>query len=302
MREGQKEILTEQTNYIITDMLRDVLRPGGTGYRAATNYEFDKPAAGKTGTTQNWKDAWFTGFTPELAASVWVGFDRNSVSLGRGQAGGVVAAPIWAQFMRDALQDKPSDWFSRPQGVYTITIDRQSGLLPTKDCKNIMTEYFLEGTIPTEYSRECGEKTGGNESFNIDIFNRKDESSRIFESPDSEDNGYSERYNMDFDMGIEDAEPPYMEDLEPEAYEGDAFPTDPYSFPEESDTAVGESFADQSEEAAGDESTGAGDVIGDVIGDSIENAPTTEDNAGSESQQPEDTSNPDTEESIGDLG
>ena len=215
MREGQKQILTEQTNYIITDMLRDVLRPGGTGYRAATNYGFDRPAAGKTGTTQNWKDAWFTGFTPDLVASVWVGFDRNSISLGRGQAGGIVAAPIWAQFMRDALQDTPAGWFSRPQGVYAINIDRETGLLPTKECEHIMTEYFLEGTIPTEYSTECGEGKGGDESFNIDIFNRKEDSSGFFGSPSGEDEPFAEEHDLDFDLGIEEDDQPYPA---PDAY------------------------------------------------------------------------------------
>jgi penicillin-binding protein 1A len=292
MRNGQNEILTEQTNYIITDMLRDVLRPGGTGYRAATTYEFDKPAAGKTGTTQNWKDAWFTGFTPELAACVWVGFDRNSVSLGRGQAGGVVAAPIWAQFMRDALQDKPSDWFSRPQGVYAITIDRQTGLLPTKDCKNIMTEYFLEGTIPTEYSRECGEEKGGNESFNVDIFNRKDDSSRFFESTEKEDNAFSERYDMDFDAGIQEAEPPPMENLEPDTYNGDVFPV-------ESDSLGVDDLSVESETAVGEELS-EGDFTG--VTDVVDENPSAEDNADSESGVPEHNSHSDTEETIGDLG
>jgi penicillin-binding protein 1A len=215
MREGQKQILTEQTNYIITDMLRDVLRPGGTGYGAATNYGFDRPAAGKTGTTQNWKDAWFTGFTPDLVASVWVGFDRNSISLGRGQAGGIVAAPIWAQFMRDALQDTPAGWFSRPQGVYAINIDRETGLLPTKKCEHIMTEYFLEGTIPNEYSTECGEGKGGDESFNIDIFNRKEDSSSFFGSPSGEDEPFAEEHDLDFDLGIEEDDQPYPA---PDAY------------------------------------------------------------------------------------
>jgi len=175
MKEGEHRIISEQTNYIITDMLRDVLRPGGTGYMAATNSGFDRPAAGKTGTTQNWKDAWFTGFTPELVACVWVGFDRNSISLGRGQAGSVVAAPIWAQFMRDALKDKPAEWYSRPEGVYPIKICKVSGLLPTSECKSTMTEYFLNGTIPTEYCTEC--RGGKDKSFNIEIFKRNRSSS-----------------------------------------------------------------------------------------------------------------------------
>ncbi|MGQ9615812.1 MAG: PBP1A family penicillin-binding protein [Spirochaetota bacterium] len=197
MREGERRILSEETNYILIDMLRDVLRPGGTGYRAAAEAGFDKPAGGKTGTTQNWKDAWFTGFTPDLVASVWVGFDRQGVSLGRGQAGGVVAAPIWAKFMRDALKDKEGEWYSRPKGVYAIKICKASGLLPTKYCKNIITEYFLEGTIPTEYCTICSD--GGKETlFKKDIFERDrsssiqklkepDQGSRVFPgTPDSE--------------------------------------------------------------------------------------------------------------------
>jgi penicillin-binding protein 1A len=204
MRRGRRQVLSEQTNYIVVDMLRDVLRPGGTGYRAATNNGFEKPAAGKTGTTQNWKDAWFTGFTPDLVASVWVGFDRNSISLGRGQAGGVVAGPIWAQFMRDATQDNPATWYSRPKGVYAITIDRNTGLLPKKGCKDIMTEYFLEGTIPTEYSTECGEvKTS--DSFNIDIFNRKEESPNIFgDLPEPGITEHRKEPGVWYDSGIED--------------------------------------------------------------------------------------------------
>jgi penicillin-binding protein 1A len=175
-RKGKQQIISEQTNYIMLDMLRDVFKPGGTGYRAATENGFDKPAAGKTGTTQNWKDAWFTGFTPDLVTSVWIGFDRNSISLGRGQAGGVVAAPIWAKFMRDALVDKPATWYPRPKGVYAVRICRQSGLLPTKDCKDTIVEYFLEGTLPTEYCYECGKETQ-EKTFNVDIFNRKKSSS-----------------------------------------------------------------------------------------------------------------------------
>lgn len=217
MRDGQRQVLSEQTNFIIVDMLRDVLRPGGTGYRAATTYGFDRPAAGKTGTTQNWKDAWFTGFTPDLVCSVWVGFDRNSISLGRGQAGGVVAAPIWAQFMRDSLQDKPVAWYSRPKDVYAITIDRTSGLLPTKNCKDIMTEYFLEGTVPTEYSTECGGKKPA-DSFNIEIFNREDVSSRVFKSTTESETFEYKDYDSDFDLGIEE-----------EGYE----PTEFQEYPEE---------------------------------------------------------------------
>lgn len=194
IKKGKRQVISEQTNFIMVDMLRDVLRPGGTGYRAANEYGFDRPAAGKTGTTQNWKDAWFTGFTPDLVASVWVGFDRNSISLGRGQAGGVVAAPIWAQFMRDALQDTPATWYSRPKGVYAIQICRNSGLLPSKDCKDTIIEYFLEGTLPKEHCYEC---SGGKQdkSFNIDIFKKRKRSSdsdtRRYIRNNTDDSGFS---------------------------------------------------------------------------------------------------------------
>jgi penicillin-binding protein 1A len=169
--DGQRRVISEQTNYIMTDMLRDVLRPGGTAYAAARDAGFDKIAAGKTGTTQNWKDAWFTGFTTDLVASVWMGFDRNSISLGRGQAGGVVVAPVWAKFMRDVTQDKPESWFSMPKGVYAVRVCKVSGLLPTKACAATITELFLEGTIPTEYCRDCD--GGGDKSVNVEIFKRK---------------------------------------------------------------------------------------------------------------------------------
>jgi penicillin-binding protein 1A len=171
MKKGPNQAISPQTNFIVVDMLRDVLRPGGTGYRAAKTAGFDKPAAGKTGTTQNWKDAWFTGFTPDLVCSVWVGFDRFNVSLGRGQAGGVVAAPIWAQFMRDSLKDREDSWYSRPPGVNAVKVCRHTGLLPTKDCHDVLVEYFLQGTIPTEYCTECGEEQNG-DSFNRELFNR----------------------------------------------------------------------------------------------------------------------------------
>jgi penicillin-binding protein 1A len=217
MAEGEREIIPETTNYIILDMLRDVLRPGGTGYRAATDNEFDKPAGGKTGTTQNWKDAWFTGFTPELVASVWVGLDRNSISLGRGQAGGVVAAPIWAKFMRDVLKDKPSSWYTRPEGVYRVKICKESGLLPSKYCANTITELFLEGTLPTEYCYECKEGKV-DKTFNIDIFKRKKtSSSSFFENPESSDyfdNDILNYYDYDAieESGNDSSVPIYNED------------------------------------------------------------------------------------------
>lgn len=188
MEQGERRVLSPQTNFIITDILKGVLQPGGTGYRAASAHEFDRPAAGKTGTTQNWKDAWFTGFTPDLVTSVWVGFDRFTISLGRGQAGGSVAAPIWAQFMRDALKDAEPSWYSKPQGVFAVKVCAQSGLLPTKGCEYVVWEYFLQGTIPTEYCLECGSGEKEDETFNPNIFRRSSERGGTFGRLRSRDN------------------------------------------------------------------------------------------------------------------
>jgi hypothetical protein len=108
--------------------------------------------------------------------------------------------------MRDALQDTAASWYSRPKGVYAITIDRNTGLLPTRDCDNIMTEYFLEGTIPTEYSTDCGEGTGRDESFNIDIFNKKRDSSNFFGQPSGEGQPEVEEFDFNGDLGLEEEE------------------------------------------------------------------------------------------------
>jgi len=233
MSEGEKQIIPVATNYIILDMLRDVLRPGGTGYRAAIENDFDKPAAGKTGTTQNWKDAWFTGFSPDLVTTVWVGFDRNSISLGRGQSGGVVAAPIWAKFMRDALKDRSSTWYTRPDGVYSVKICKESGLLPTKYCNDTITELFVKGTLPTEYCYECKEGTG--DTFNIDIFKRKKTSSERF--PERRENrGSSTEYKFDNNLYFY---PRVPEEAESETFNFSNIPlNEPNTFSEEYRTII----------------------------------------------------------------
>lgn len=222
MTRGEKQILSEQTNYVMVDMLSDVMRPGGTGYRAARENEFNRPSAGKTGTTQNWNDAWFTGFTPDLVTSVWVGFDRNSVSLGRGQAGGVVAAPIWAKFMRDALKDKPATWYPRPKGVYAVKVCRETGLLPTEACERTIIELFLEGTIPTEYHFKDNE-SNTEKFFNTDIFKRKEtKSDRFLERKEKSNIFFDDEYGAyDFDFyldesGIEGYDPVFDETGESE--------------------------------------------------------------------------------------
>lgn len=152
------ESISPQTAFLITSMMEDVIRYG-TGMRA----DIGRPAAGKTGTSNDYKDAWFVGYTPQLAACVWVGFDDMRKSLGRGEVGGRAAAPIWANFMRNALAGEPVEEFTVPQGIVRLPIDPATGLLVHDEPTTILGllqhtetpkvyEFFKEGTQPTEYA------------------------------------------------------------------------------------------------------------------------------------------------------
>src|SRR5262249_9108261 len=126
--------ISEITAYLMTNMLGDVINAGTAA--AARRLGFTLPAAGKTGTTNDFNDAWFIGFTPSLAAGVWVGFDQPQTILPNGFAADV-AVPIWAKFMKSATRgDKPT-WFSAPPGVVTATVCRLSGKLAAEGCENV---------------------------------------------------------------------------------------------------------------------------------------------------------------------
>ena len=146
-RPKEEEVLSQQTAYLITDLLQGVVKHG-TGYNARF---LGRPAAGKTGTTNEFNDAWFIGFTPELITGVWVGYDDRS-TLGEKKSGGAVACPIWTQFMRKALEGKPVLDFSVPDNIVFINIDPQTGLLARDDSQGVILEAFREGTEPMEYS------------------------------------------------------------------------------------------------------------------------------------------------------
>lgn len=144
------EVVSPQTSFLITSMMGDVINYG-TGTRA----NIGRPAAGKTGTSNDYKDAWFIGYTPQLVGCVWVGFDDMRRSLGRGEVGGRAAAPIWGHFMRSALSGKPAEPFPLPEGIIQVPIDPVNGLL-SLDEPSAVYEYFREGTQPTEYSPSAG--------------------------------------------------------------------------------------------------------------------------------------------------
>lgn len=141
------QALNSQTAYLVTDMMKAVLQPGGTGAHLAGI--INRPAAGKTGTTENYRDAWFAGFTPQLVSAVWVGYDQADKSVGK--SGGEIAGPIWANFMRDALAGQPRGDFPVPTaGIVPAKVDAQSGLLATPRCPKTITCQFKPGTEPTK--------------------------------------------------------------------------------------------------------------------------------------------------------
>ncbi len=147
-----KEVLRKETAYIMADMLQGILSPGGTGYSARTIYGFQYPAGGKTGTTNDFTDAWFIGFTRQIVAGVWVGFDDPTKSLGPGQSGAVVALPIWARFMKaahDTLQLPPLP-FEMPPGVVRVDICKDTKKLATEYCPNVISELFKAENAPTQ--------------------------------------------------------------------------------------------------------------------------------------------------------
>jgi penicillin-binding protein 1A len=138
--------LSEPTAYLLTSMMEGVVQRG-TGGKAR---ELKRPAAGKTGTTNDCTDAWFIGFTPQLVTGVWVGFD-DMRSLGKKQTGGRVAAPIWTSFMKAVLSEKPKKVFHIPPHIEFAEVDPRSGLLAPPGSKDKLRIPFREGTAPTKH-------------------------------------------------------------------------------------------------------------------------------------------------------
>lgn len=156
-----RRAISEATAFLMTSMLADVIN-AGTAYRARQT-GFMLPAAGKTGTTNDYNDAWFVGFTPHLVTGVWIGFDRPSTIVSGGYAG-ELAVPLWASFMKVATNGDKPDWFDKPANVVPVNVCRVSGKLPNAGCSSvetvdrdgfpvtrsmIYTEYFVQGTQPT---------------------------------------------------------------------------------------------------------------------------------------------------------
>ncbi len=138
--------INEKTAYILTDMMTAVIQPGGTagGVAAIIN----RPGAGKTGTTNDFRDAWFIGYTPDIVAGVYIGYDDFAKSVGA--SGGSIAAPIWANFIAKGYQDVPAKEFRVPEGIIHTNICSDTGMLATAQCPSAIQVAFVVGSEPTE--------------------------------------------------------------------------------------------------------------------------------------------------------
>jgi penicillin-binding protein 1A len=142
-----RRVLDDAEAYVVTSMLTSVI-DHGTGARAKA---LGRPIAGKTGTSNGPKDTWFAGYSTDVAAVAWVGYDDGRL-LGGGEQGAVTALPGWMSFMKVAHEGKPRLDFSRSPGVVTVAIDSRTGKLPYTDDPDVLDEVFLAGTEPTELS------------------------------------------------------------------------------------------------------------------------------------------------------
>ncbi len=146
--------LSPQNAFLVTDLLRAVVEdPEGTGWRLRA---LQRPLAGKTGTTNDQADAWFMGFSPEIMTGVWVGHDESRI-LGHGETGSRAAAPIWVDFMRLALADRPVADFDPPDSIVFARIDRKSGLLADSQSGDTVFQAFQSGREPTTAARRESE-------------------------------------------------------------------------------------------------------------------------------------------------
>jgi len=157
------QIISPQNAYVMTDMLRRTVSDGTLQYPTAggklftykdeEGKKYTIPSAGKTGTTQNWADAWTVGFTPYMTTAVWFGFDRPGNSLGVTQSGAAIAGVLWANYMEAIHRGLPFKDFIRPQsGLVDVKVCAKSGLLPTDYCdEGLVNLVYYEGTQPHQY-------------------------------------------------------------------------------------------------------------------------------------------------------
>lgn len=148
-------VISPEVAYVTTQILKDVMTYGTA--KSLRKFSQAHPSAGKTGTTDDGRDAWFVGYTPQVITGVWVGHDKPRPG-GKGFTGGAVAAPIWERFMRKAVAAKPGTDFARPDTVVSVTIDPETGYPVTESCPKKREEFYIAGSEPGEY---CPKHGGG---------------------------------------------------------------------------------------------------------------------------------------------
>jgi penicillin-binding protein 1A len=141
----RERAISPQNAFIMTHLLQGVVQHG-TGQRAKI---LGRPIAGKTGTSSDYSDAWFIGYTPSLLTGVWVGFD-DKTSLGKNETGARAALPIWLSFMDQALKDTPIETPKPPKGITLIKVNIQTGLPSDGDSAETIMEAFVESSVPLE--------------------------------------------------------------------------------------------------------------------------------------------------------
>ena len=152
LRSDPDQVLDPRIAFVTGHLMKEVVSYG-TGAGAK---QLGRPAAGKTGTTNDYQDAWFMGFTPTIVAGAWVGYDTNK-QIGKGETGARAALPIWLDFMKEAVKNQPESDFEVPPGVVFASIHPQTGKLAPPNASYAIKEAFLEGTEP----KESGSAVGG---------------------------------------------------------------------------------------------------------------------------------------------
>ncbi len=144
----RRRVISGETAFLLTSLMRGVVDYGTAAGAIRREAGFRLPAAGKTGTNTNYRDAWFVGFTPDLVAAVWIGCDSQKFTLAPGQGGAAAAAPVWGKFMKRIYKFKKRKRFKgKPSGVAAVSICRKTGKIAVKGCP-LRREYFIKGTVP----------------------------------------------------------------------------------------------------------------------------------------------------------
>ena len=162
IRKPPHRVISPETAYLITNIMESVVQEG-TGWRAKA---LGRPSAGKTGTTNDLKDAWYVGFIPQLACVSWVGYDQEK-PLGRSETGSRAAAPAWVEFMQEADKQYPAANFKVPDSIEFHPVDKKNGLLLPEDDPHAYYEAFAPGTAPTRLSSD--EKLKAKDFFRLDM-------------------------------------------------------------------------------------------------------------------------------------